>query len=790
MAASPSVAQWRRPTSGVDGLPVSLAAPEGAFALEANPAALALLPAWEVAVMVADAGDPTLGLYGATTLPFRLAIAAGADWRLRDGQDEGRFSFGAAWARSRTLAVGGALRYLDVQGGRLGALDLGLTWRPRSQFGVGVVVHDLLGPLGLTRSGIAVPGSIRVAAQFRPFGTDQLFAEAAVAADTDGRVGVRGMLGIGVPRVGRLRGVVEAEDLAGDRALRVMATMTLDWGTTSIEGGFARAPGSDGSFGPIGVLRLRGAERRGLPQRGAIDDLEIRGSLGARRLVGLVHRLERDRHDPHVRGVFLRLRATDLGMAHAQEIREVIAALESAGKPVVCHLDAGTGSELYACGPASRTLVDPAGGVRLLGPSFDVMLYGDALAALGIRTDFVRIGRFKSAVEQYANGTSTGPASAQRSALLDDVFARYAQDLGADRGVAPGVVVDWVDGGPYSTPELIERGMIHGEADEFVVTPILSEVMGTSRRSSEPPLRDEATIGNPPRVAVVMIDGSIVDGDNVDYPIIEIHQSGSRTIVRAIEALAADSSVRAIVLRVDSPGGSVLASDQIWRAIRRARARKPVIASMGAVAASGGYYVASACDLIYADPSTITGSIGIFFGKADFSPLAERLGVSVEQVGRGRHAGADSLFRMFTPEERALAADKIRYWYRLFLQRVAEGRGMEVDAIHRLGQGRIWSGDAAQQLGLVDRLGGFAAAIHEARQRGGLDADSEVVMVPARPSSLIEYVLGAVDSPNLSGDAPDVRATPASRRLLDAAAALAASDGAPMALMPMVVDLR
>ncbi len=146
---------------------------------------------------------------------------------------------------------------------------------------------------------------------------------------------------------------------------------------------------------------------------------------------------------------------------------------------------------------------------------------------------------------------------------------------------------------------------------------------------------------------------------------------------------------------------------------------------------------------------------------------------------------------MFTPEERALAADKIRYWYRLFLQRVAEGRGMDVRAVHGMAGGRIWSGDAAQELGLVDRLGGFAAALHEARRRGGLDADSEVVMVPARPSSLLEYVLGAVDSPSMSADVPDVNAAaPASRRLLDAAAAIAASDGAPMALMPMVVDLR
>jgi len=285
----------------------------------------------------------------------------------------------------------------------------------------------------------------------------------------------------------------------------------------------------------------------------------------------------------------------------------------------------------------------------------------------------------------------------------------------------------------------------------------------------------------------VVIDGDIVDGDNVDIPLLEVHRTGSRTLNRTIEAMAADPTIRAIVVRIDSPGGSALASDQIWRAIRRAAQRKPVVASLGAVAASGGYYAATACPEIYADPTTVTGSIGIFFGKGDFSPLAERLGVHVEPLARGRRAGADSLWRPFTADERAVLADKIRLWYRLFLRRVAEGRSMDVEAVHAIAQGRIWSGDAAHRLGLVDHLGGFAAAMARARQLGGLPADSAVAMAPGRPSTLLDYLLGTTTA---SAETASASLAPALREAGAMAVSLGAASEQPMALLPVRIDVR
>ncbi len=207
----------------------------------------------------------------------------------------------------------------------------------------------------------------------------------------------------------------------------------------------------------------------------------------------------------------------------------------------------------------------------------------------------------------------------------------------------------------------------------------------------------------------------------------------------------------------------------------RARRVKPVIASMGSVAASGGYYISSAADEIWADPTTLTGSIGVFYGKVDVAQLAAHIGVTVEEVRRGAHAGADSIWRPFTPGERAILADKIRQYYRMFLRRVAEGRGMAPAAVDAVGRGRVWSGDRAVQNGLVDRLGGFDSALVRARQLAGLPPDASLLVVPFRPSSLLDYVTGGSGQEIESVDGR----SPVRRAIAPAAAPARRPDGRP-----------
>jgi protease IV len=292
---------------------------------------------------------------------------------------------------------------------------------------------------------------------------------------------------------------------------------------------------------------------------------------------------------------------------------------------------------------------------------------------------------------------------------------------------------------------------------------------------------------------VVVIGGSVVDGDSVDVPLLGVHMTGGRTAVRAIDAMRADPLVRAIVLRVDSPGGAVVASDQIWRAVRRARAVKPVVVSMGAVAASGGYYVACAGDEIWADPATITGSIGIFYGKVDAAGLAEKLGIGVEQLSLSKRAGGESLFRAFTDDERSALSDRLRTYYRLFLRRVATGRGISVEQVDAVGRGRVFSGDAALGVGLIDHLGGFASALMRARELGRVSENAELVVLPRRPEGLFEYVFGELPSTSVeTGDAPSTITLPLPRALRSTLAhaftVLQLGAAQPLALLPLEIE--
>jgi protease-4 len=758
LAARPAFAQLRRHGAPPTVLPASLAAPEDALGVDWNPAVLGLLPTWSL-VYVGSAGpeQPSSradahAMYAATPLLFGLAAGVGVSSYYLPGAAgprAGATSLALGWGPSRALGVGAVVRFLTGrEAGLTGVvtLDLAATWRPSPTLALSLLARDSSGPDRAGPVGGTLPRSFVLAAGLRPFGTEALTLDASAALDDRGRIAARGALGVAVPSLGQVLCAVEADRLGRvDQALTLAAALRVQWDTLSVVAGAAAPADLAGIPGAVWSARVEGAPRRpGLPRSRYALEVALRG-LDERSMIATTLRLERALYDDRVAGVLLRLDGSGLGLAWAQEIRLLVAALEAAGKPVVCHLEAGTGAEFYACAGASRVLVDPGGGVRLVGPSSTVVLLGDLLRAAGVRADFVRVGPFKSAAEQLLNRRASGPARVDRDALYDDVYRRFVDDLAGDLRIDRAAVTAVIDAGPYLAEEAVRAGLVSGAADAADLDDALREVTGASLprvRSSWSDAR--SAWSTPRRVGVVVVDGDIVDGKNIDVPGIGLRLSGSQTVVEAIDALAADASVRAIVVRIDSPGGSSLASDQIWRAIRRARRRKPVLASLGAIAASGGYYVASATQEIWADPATITGSIGIYYGKVDLAPLAERLGVGIESFGRGRRSGAESVYRPFTPDERAVLAEKVRHLYRLFLRRVAEGRGMDVATVDALARGRVYSGDAARRHGLVDRLGGLASAVARARELTRLPVDAEVIVVPRRPSSLADFLLGGL----------------------------------------------
>lgn len=840
LVTSSAAAQLRRDTSPVAVPPVSLTAPDDALAVAVNPASLAFLSGWGVHYVHADADDAQRfgqrgdGLYAAMPLLFGVSAGVSVDSvrpppRLvpdaQLGFERTMVSLGLAYRVLESLGVGATARMLFGSAQVLGlfTIDLAASFRPIPELALSFIARDVTGPSHQAATPLAplgrVPRSFVLGLALRPEGTRAFTLDVAGVLDDTGRVGARVGAELELPYLGRLLGALEAEDLGGARAdLRGTIGLAIDWGQLGVGGGLIAGDGFD-ALGWYVTARVEEDVRRGLPTGEVIADITLEG-VGARGLLSVQRRLERSLHDPRVRGVLLRMQGAGLGLASAQELRQLIDRLEAEGKPVVCSLQDASGSELYACAGARRVVIDPAGGVRLYGPSMEIQHYGTLLRDLGVRADFVRIGRFKSAIEDYQDDVMSAGAREARTEILGDLSLRLRDDLSRDRSLPFTAMQSLLDRGPYLAEQAVEAGLLDEVTGEGELTPVLREVFGGDyARESAPPGEIDRHFSDAAHVGVVVIDGELTDGDNVDVPLLEIHTTGGRTATRAIEQLAADPAIAAIIVRLETPGGSVLASDQIHRAILRARQRKPVIASMGSIAASGGYYIAAACDEIWATPSTITGSIGVWFGKVDFEPLLSRHGVTTEQLRAGAHGGAESLFRPFSAEERALLADAVRTWYRSFLRRVAHGRGMSMSEVHALAQGRVYTGDRALEHGLVDRLGGFASALERARQLADLPRDTGYEVRPSRPSSLLDYVLQGTglaraeladgldeaaqaelsSPPTLSAEAGAMGAlgqaidtlSPEARRVLRMVYVMRAiGDARPLALLPLDVTAR
>jgi protease-4 len=756
-----ATAQMASPIAPSTGFPVSVVSPDNAAALSINPSALGNIDGWSIAFSHVSAvnqsayPDRTDAAWLATDLGSMLSLGAGYEsLRSRtDGlPDTNSGLLGASLQTGRNWSWGALwhIRGVRADGSRIHSADVAASFRPSSTLAVSLIGRDLaagesyLGSQQLLQKGV-------LAFLARPFGDDRFQLELAGMVDERQRTAARVSAQAYVPWVGNLGAAGEWAETDGRDAWTFTAGVDVRWGGISIAPAMHGA--DNGDLGWSLMVDMHGKPRPGLPAPRYVAKIKVE-DLGPRGLLSVVRSLEIALHDPRIKGVLIAPSGAGGGLASAQEVRLLIQELEAADKPVYCHLEAATGSEYYLCAGAGRISIDPAGYLRLMGVSTDALYFGQLLQDAGIRADFVRIGRYKSAPEQYTNRGSSEPAREARTQLLDDAYKRLVYDLAKDRSLSEDQIKRLFDRGPFLPVEAVREKLVDADADAADLAKDAEALYGArallldqGKRAAHPRFGPSGQIG------VVVIDGSIVDGENVDIPLLDIHMTGGRTIVETIDRMVQNPRIRAIVLRVDSPGGAVMASDQIWRAVQRARKKKPVIASMGEVAASGGYYVASAAQEIWASPSTITGSIGVFYGKVDIAPLANRFGVNIESDKRGAHAGADSLFRPFTDDERATLADKVRLWYRQFLERVSVGRKMPIERVDALARGRVYSGDTAHTLGLVDKLGGLASALARARELASLPFEAELVIAPQRPSTLLDYVLG-VGNAKQKGEIP------------------------------------
>lgn len=735
----------------------------GAEASRVNPAGVATGRSWSARLAhFEELGNGTTPFNAstaawATPLPFGLGVSVGATWARPDAISATTHSrlgdvysgeLGLGFSLASRITVGARLRIFGGSGAGAGSaaetvngdagLDLGALWRPSQWLAVGLVIRNAAGPqspaLNLERTLLGGVG-------LRLFGTDAVTLGLDAGWRQERGALARAGLRVALPHIGALRGDFIWD--WGTDQWRGSAAVELAWERLSAGGGVFAGNGDVLGYGAqVGVDGERRATS--LPERGVMVTVGLDESPGPREFGRLVLKLERLRRDPTVRGVLFAPRAGVGGLAQADELREVFAALTRAGIRVGCHLTDATGSTWMACANTARITLDPAGGVRLQGVGTTRYFLGPALWSFGVRTDFVRVGDYKSAPEMFARGSASGPSREQEAQVLDDLVGHMSEVMSSGRRVSGTEARATVLGGPYTARDAREHHLVDAIETQSTAERVFARAIGDPQRVE----LDDFVTQSPRRwapgeaVAVVYVDGTITEGENRDVPVVGFHTSGERTIVEALEAAAASARVRAIVLRVDSGGGSALASDVIWRAVVAAARRKPVVASFGSIAASGGYYIAAGVREIFADKSTLTGSIGIFYGKADVAELLGRLHVGVELSRRGDRADMESLFRPYTDEERRFLAARVGEFYNLFLQRVAAGRHRSTQEIDAVGEGRVFMGERARRLGLTDREGGLWAAIQRARALGGLGEDFEVIELPSAPRGLLQTLAG------------------------------------------------
>ncbi len=447
----------------------------------------------------------------------------------------------------------------------------------------------------------------------------------------------------------------------------------------------------------------------------------------------LVESLDRAASDPKVKALVLRVsQLPDSGWGKVQELRDAVGRFRKSGKPAYAHLEFCGNKEYYLATACSKIYAVPTALLDVSGLAAEVTFFRHTLDKLGIEAQFEGVGKYKNAPNRFTESGFTEPHREQTEALVESLFAQFVAGIAAGRGKTEAEVQALIDEGPYDARQALSAGLV----DELLYQDELEvRLKGAERITAGRYVRSARGLGldGRPKLALVYAIGEIISGESQGSAF-GGELAGADTVARAIREARTNSAVRAIVLRVDSPGGSGTASDVIWREVERAVQSKPVVVSMGDVAASGGYYIAMSGNAIVAQPGTITGSIGVFGGKFSLRGLYDKIGLSKEIVARGRNAALFTEYRPWDEREKAKVRGLMVAFYEDFVTKAAKGRSKSYDEIDEVAQGRVWTGTDALRAGLVDRLGGLDVAIALAKEKAGIARGQEVnlLILPER----------------------------------------------------------
>lgn len=461
-------------------------------------------------------------------------------------------------------------------------------------------------------------------------------------------------------------------------------------------------------------------------------------------LSSLLTQFRKAKTDKRIRAIILDIDASETGWAKAEELRAAIEDFRTSGKPVYAYMEMGFNKDYYVASACDKIYMPPPGELFVTGLAADVMFFRGTLDKLGIYPDLYQIGKYKSAGDMFTQKEMTKDHRDVVNSLLDDMYGRLVDAIAKARGKSADDVKKLIDNAPYNARQAKDAGLIDGAMYREEIEKELKQRLGYAEKDNLRLVKasdyrkisqESLGLNKGEKIAIVYASGDIMSGTS-QFGTDGQEVIGSESLVRLLNEVRDDKTIKAVVLRIDSPGGEGLASDIIWRGIESLKAKKPVVVSMSDVAASGGYYIACNANKIVAQPSTITGSIGVVGGKPVVKGFYDWIGVSNEYVLRGTNAGIFRESEKFTDSERAKFQEFLKTTYDDFTDKVAKGRSKDQAYIDSIGQGRVWTGRQGKENGLVDEYGGLDKAIEIAKQLANIPADKGVhrVIRPIPPN--------------------------------------------------------
>ncbi len=707
----------------------------GAEAAWVNPAALGRYTASGFQIMADCANGEYFKSWGTVINRERLALA----YRYLDKPDSGNYReylFAAGMSLGTRLHLGGSYRYFKEAPGiynKRHFWNIGVMGQGKGPFSWAALFSNLnRGKIGDKRT----ETEQRYSLSYRPLGK-------SVTLSVDMFLSTKTRLSnadyIYHFEVAPYRGLYVEGYLDSDRNFQIGLRVNLVRHFVGSQSNFERGGSHLRTTSFLGATSLRQPSLIPQPRRrltvslsGRPRENPPRPVFGPREtsFLTLLTTMYRAAKDPSVSEMVVSLKNLSLGFGQAQELRDALKFFRSENKTIICHLSYPNNITYFVASAADSIFIPPVSQLSLTGLRAELSFYAGTLEKLGIKADLMRIGDYKTAAEKYTRRAATEQNRQQVNRLLDDIYDQFVTAIAEGRNVSVDSVRRIIDSGPYTSLEAMEYGLVDGLSyrdqlsDDFLSN--LAEV--SFKRYVSDTLLDDGWPAEPV-LALIVAEGEIVFDGRSASPFGGNDRVTPSSMKRSFERAASQPQVKGVILRINSPGGFALAGEEIFHSAHKSAERKPLVASMSNVAASGGYYIAMPSVRLFADPGTVTGSIGIYGGKLDLSGLYRKIDLGKELYTQGRFAGMLTTTRPFTQEEREKYYSQMKAFYDYFVKLVSNNRALSPDSVDALSRGRVWTGREALSNGLIDELGGLKRSLEYTALRLGLK-DYRIAIYP------------------------------------------------------------